>query len=151
MVLGTVIPFDLESTPLQIKTYSTTGSGHYLFVVSTHKADGSSIGRVLVWFNSPTSIQYYIDDCISWTTLSVQPSDEMYKVWTTQKTVTALSIECNGVEVLNYQFSDSTLPNCVSQWEGDVVDKIVFSSDSASNSYRVKPGSFGVIYVNYRR
>eukprot|EP00116_Pleurobrachia_bachei_P012014 sb/3472276/ len=102
-------------------------------------ADGSSIGSVRVKFTSP--IQYHIGSCStsSWTTLPVQPLDEVNKIWTIQKTTIAVSVDCNGVEVLNYQFSDSDESSCVSQWGGDV-EKIIFTStDTASDSYRAKP------------
>nr|AFK75460.1 putative secretory peptide-50 [Pleurobrachia bachei] len=139
VVPGTYIQFDLESTPLQIKTNSTAGSGE-LIAVYTYTADLSYIGGVLVQFNSP--IQYIISYCnTSWASLSVQPGDEADKIWTIWKTATALSIECNGVEVLNYQFSDSVGAKCASQWGGDVVEKIAFDSiyETASDSYRAKP------------
>ena len=134
------ISFDLESTPLQIKTDSITGSGEWI-AVTAHTEDESYIGGVWVQFSSP--VQYFIDYCTSpWTSLPVQPPDEEDKTWTIRKTATTLSIECNGVEVLNYQFSDSSNGNCVSKWGGDVVDKILFNSsyDTASDSYRAKPG-----------
>ena len=48
-------------------------------------------------------------------------------------------IECNGVEVLNYQFSDSSETGCVTKW-GRNVGKIKFSKhDTASDSYEEKP------------
>ena len=70
----------------------------------------------------------------------MQPPDEVKKTWTIRKTATTLSIECNGVEVLKYQFSDSDNSKCVPKWGGDVVEKIRFSNadDTASDSYRAK-------------
>ena len=143
MVRDTVIPFDLESTPLQIKTNSTAGSGEQI-VVSTYTADKSNIGAVYVKFSSP--VKYYISYCDSWIVLPVQPPDEVNKIWTIQKTVTTLNIECNGVEVLNYQFNNSGESQCEPKWGGDVVDEIKFGNlDTASDSYRAKPaGNEGV-------
>eukprot|EP00116_Pleurobrachia_bachei_P010051 sb/3470313/ len=68
-----------------------------------------------------SSIQYIIQHCNwgNWTALPVQPGDEVDKTWTIRKTNTTLNIECNGVEVLNYQFSDSNDSDCeilVSDW-----------------------------------
>eukprot|EP00116_Pleurobrachia_bachei_P006987 sb/3467249/ len=142
VVRGTYIPFDLESTPLQIKTDSTAGSKE-LIKVNTNS------GAVFVKFTSP--IQYGIDYCAGYTTLPVQPPDEVDKIWTIRKTATALSIECNGVEVLNYQFSDGSSSYCVAYWGGDVVEKIAFLNyyATASDSYRAKPtGNIGVIHIN---
>ena len=128
-----LIPFDLESTPLQIKTNSIAGSWDRISV-ETYTADGSWIGQVMVQFTSP--VTYYIGSCTGSTSLPVQPPDVSDKTWKILKTNTALNIECNGVEVLNYQFSDSSWTSCVPQWGGDVVKKIKFSSsDTASNSY----------------
>ena len=145
VILDTVIPFDLESTPLQIKTNSTVGSGDRI-AVGTYTADGSIIGRVGMLFTSP--VKYGIGYCTSWTTLPVQPPEEVEKTWTIQKTATILSMECNGVEVLNYQFSKSGESRCVPHWGGDVVEKIKFDSeyDTASDNYRAMPtGNEGVL------
>nr|AFK75430.1 putative secretory peptide-20 [Pleurobrachia bachei] len=138
VVRDTLIPFDLESTPLQIKTDLTAGSEEQI-TVDTYNIGSSFIGGVGVKFTSP--IQYGISFCTtSWTVLPVQPGDEVDKIWTIRKTTTAVRIECNGLEVLNYQFSDSSASSCVSRWGGDVVEKILFYAyDTASDSYRVKP------------
>ena len=98
-----MIPFDLENTPLQIKTDSTTGSTDYIEV---WLYDSNYIGRVFVKFHSP--IQYHIDHCQSWIDLPTQPPDDVNKIWTFTKTDTAFIISCNGVEVLSYVFSDSS-------------------------------------------
>ena len=136
VVRATFIQFDLESTPLQIKTDSITGNDAKI-EVETYTAD-TFIGGLYVMFNSP--IRYYISYCASYTDLPVQPTEEVDKIWTFRKTATSFTIECNGVEVLNYQFSDSTETYCVSKWGGDVVDQIKFrSTDTASDSYRAKP------------
>ena len=43
------IPWDLEATPLQIKTDSTVGSGNEVYVIMYDK-DGTEIGDVAVYF-----------------------------------------------------------------------------------------------------
>ena len=111
------------------------------------------IGLFKVKFSSP--MKYHISRCTDgWTSLPVQPNEEptevpteeIDKIWTISKTATTLRIECNGVEVLNYLFSDSSYNDCVPRWGGDIVDKIKFKSDdTASASYRAKPtGNEGV-------
>ena len=130
------IPFDLEGTPLQIKTDTITGSGEKTSV-DTYTADESYVGGVHINFASP--IKYYISSCTSaWTNLPVQPTDEVEKTWTIRKTATALIIECNGVEVLNYQFSESSDNECELAWGTHEVKGIKFSKnyDDASVSYR---------------
>eukprot|EP00116_Pleurobrachia_bachei_P010798 sb/3471060/ len=107
VVHGINIPFDLESTPLQIKTDSTTVSDEWIQMI-TYTAAGSLVGLVWVRFTSP--IQYSITYCTTgWTNLPVQPPDEVDKIWTIRKTATTFIIECNAVEVLNHQFSDSAI------------------------------------------
>ena len=140
------IPIDLESTPLQIKTNSNTGSWDRISV-KTYTADGSSIGWVTVRFFSP--MQYKIGYCTSRTILPVQPPDVLDKKWTIMKTNTTLGIECNGVEVLNYQFSDSSNSYCASRWGRNEVETIRFSSsDNASDSYqKKKEGILTVIFI----
>ena len=91
-------------------------------------------------FTSP--IKYSIGQCTATdelTVMPVQPGDEVDKIWTIRKNTTTLSIECNGVEVLNYHFSDSSDTDCVTKWAGDVM-KIKFSQlDTASDGYVEKP------------
>ena len=83
-------------------------------------------------------MEYAINSCENFIELPVQPPEEVDKIWTFKKTSTTLSIDCNGVEVLNYEFSNSSWTACVSTWGGDVVGKISFDShsDTASDSYR---------------
>ena len=130
------IPWDLEGTPLQIKTNSTLGSGDRIRG-NMYDKGGSNIGYVRVEFSS--TVQYYIGSCSnSWADLPVQPPVEVDKIWTITKTETAIIITCNNVEVLNYLLADSSNSNCVTNWGGDVVEKIKFSSDwdTASDFYR---------------
>ena len=139
------IPWDLEGTPLQIMTDSTLGSDE-LIDVRMYDKDSSYIGFVAVKFSSP--MQYFIGgNCITeWTDLSVQPPVEVNKIWTIAKTETAWIITCNGVEVLNFRFADSSAGTCVSNWGGDVVEEIKFhNNDKASDSYSA--GKFVIIVM----
>ena len=132
------IPWDLEALSLQLKTDSTLESGERIDVQMY--TDGSYIGNVEVYFSS--TMQYWIQYCTSGrTNLPVQPPVEVDKIWTITKTDTAWIITCNGVEVLNYLFADSSYSDCVPKWGGDVVERIIFqSSDKSSNFYRAGRG-----------
>ena len=105
-----------------------------------YTAHDQLIGEVFMRLTSP--IKYYIGYCSAsgeLTALPVQPGEEVEKIWKIGKTNTTLTIECNGVEVLNYQFSDSNETECESRWEEDVL-KIQFTQhDTASDSYVEKP------------
>eukprot|EP00116_Pleurobrachia_bachei_P005144 sb/3465406/ len=131
------IPWELEATPLQIKTDSTLGSNDLIYVMM-YDEDVVFIGNVGVKFSSP--MQYLIVFCTIWTDLPVEPPVEVNKVWTITKTETGLIITCNNVEVLNYLFADSSFITCVPNLGGYVVEKIMFySSDKASDFYRAVP------------
>ena len=129
------IPWDLEATPLQIKTNSALGSGDNVDLNIYDKNSTSYISYMYVIFDS--KMQYMITDCIFYTDLPVQPSIEAENIWTITKTETALIIKCNDVEVLNYLFADSSNSECVPIWAGDVVEYIGFDNlDTASDFYR---------------
>ena len=105
------IPWDLEATPLQIKTHSTWGSGDWMYVLLYDK-DSIYFSNVVVKFSSP--MQFYIAYCTSSNTeLSVQPPVEVDKIWTITKTETAIIITCNDVELLKYLFADSLIKKIV--------------------------------------
>eukprot|EP00116_Pleurobrachia_bachei_P012508 sb/3472770/ len=142
IVRDAFIPFDLESTPLQIKTDSTAtiSVDMEMIWVIAYTADGTKLAGVSIKFRSP--MKYAIAACTGdiWPQFQVQPPEEVDKIWTIRKTNTTLSIECNGVELVYYQFSNRVDNRCVSKWGGDIVDKIQFQTgDTASDSYAKNP------------
>ena len=96
-----------------------------------------------------SKIVFVIQDCTrGWETFPTQPGDEVDKIWTVQKTSTAFIIGCNGVEVLNYKFSDGFKSTCAARWEGKMVKKIMFDGgDRASDSYQQKLPTGNYIYI----
>jgi len=134
------IDYDLEAHPLQIKTDSAVGSNEEVYVYF-YTADGSYIiGYIrLMFYNSPKYFIYYCTS--SATPFSVTLPVEQDKVWTITKTASALKVECNGVEVLNYLFSESTKAECVTKWSKDV-EQIRFAFDTASDAYWAQPGTY---------
>ena len=141
--LDVKIPWDLEGTPLQIKTDSALGSDE-LIKVALYVKDIIYNRGVRVKFSSP--MQYFIGYCSSgFADLPVQPPVEVEKIWTITKTETAFIITCNEVEVVNYLFTDSSDSRCVKNWGGGVVEKIRFTDDdTASDFYRAgKSGEYG--------
>ena len=86
-------------------------------------------------------MQYFISFCNSKPEyLPVKPLIEVNKIWTITKTEIALIITCNGVEVLNYLFADSSDSKCVPAWGGDVEEIYFRLDDRASDFYRDPPG-----------
>ena len=125
------MPWDLEGKPLQIKTDSTLGSSEVI-AVDMYK-ESSLISTFTLQFVS--TVKYYIGYCQSQIDLPEQPPDEVDKIWTIAKTDTALIITCNGVEVLNYLFADSSGSACAPKWGGDVVEQII-TNGAAADFYR---------------
>eukprot|EP00116_Pleurobrachia_bachei_P010443 sb/3470705/ len=112
---GVYIPWDMEGTPLQIKTDSKLGSDDQ--TISVRMADKDRKWSVLMTVKFSSPMQFAMGYCTSYLTdLSVQPPVEVEKVWTITKTEIALIITCNNVEVLNYLFADSLASKCATQY-----------------------------------
>ena len=141
------IAYDIETYPLQIMTDSVVGSEH-LLRVGFYTADGSSAAALQVKFTTPPS--YFIGRCTDWVTFTNIP-EEQVRTWTITETETSVILACNGVEIVNYLFSESTNDNCVPYWSRNA-EKMMFRSDSsgidtASDEYRAKPSGKQEIFV----
>jgi len=138
-----VIDYDLEEHPLQVKTDSVLGSGDAIIIIlysageyTDCSEDPENCTFIAVIFQDPP--KYFIYPCTgtNTSTLPVYLPQEQEKIWTFTKTATAIIYECNGVEVLNYVFSDSANESCVAAYSQDI-EKIQFDyQDSASDQYR---------------
>ena len=120
MQRGTKVDFDLEKTPLEIKTDSVAAAGNsdnlWVFFFSEYisadeASDHTYAGGVKIFFTYPP--KYFLVDC----SLNSQgydfptsPTTEVNKVWriTVAKTYVTrrFVIHCNEVEVLNVQLAD---------------------------------------------
>ena len=133
------INFDLENSPLQIKTDGEVGSYEEVYV--RFYSGLSLTGGVILYFSSPPRYRLYY--CASYTILPTDLPSETDKVWTI--TLSKVSdeirvvIHCHDKEVLNVVLSDTTCSRSSWSyyWSKDV-DKIHFSSsvDTASDYYR---------------
>ncbi|KAL5247451.1 hypothetical protein ACHWQZ_G019360, partial [Mnemiopsis leidyi] len=134
------INYDLENSPLQIRTDSEVGSVEKVRVYF-YNAQGDIAGGVCLHFSSPP--QWRLFYCTSWTNFPADLPPETDKVWkitlTRTSDVPRVVLHCNNVEVLNVTMSDST---CDSRsgwstiWSRNV-DKIMFGySDTASDYFR---------------
>ena len=133
------IAWDLEGSPLQIKTDSTLGSGDVI-QIAVWAADNSYMTFISLNFSDP--MQYYLQYCThDLKDLPVQPPVEVDKVWTFTKTDTAFIIKCNEVEVLNYLYSDAFNSACGTEarYGGDIVEMGFAGADTASDFYRAAP------------
>ena len=132
------IKYDLENSPLQIKTDSPAGSNEYVFAYF-YTAQRIWTGGVQIAFTSPP--KYSLTFCTSWTNLPTALPTQTDKIWTITLIKTSgirLSIHCNDKEVLNIVMSSTTCSDnrWSEEWSRDM-EKIQFSSrDHASDYYR---------------
>jgi hypothetical protein len=139
------IDFDLEATPLEIKTDSAVGTSD-MVIVNFHSADGLSYsGGVSIKFTSPPTVA--IVACDKNGIYKAFPAADLnlafdntnvWRVTVTRTSGISLTIYCNDKEVLDYKFSDS---KCVeSAWNSiwsKNKKKISFGSmDKATDFYR---------------
>ena len=151
------IPFDLENTPLEIKTgLVKTGTQ---IAIEFRIATGSGAGGIVIEFGvSPA--KYRIVHCSaqgSWTPFNQVLPTSVGKVWrfTKAKSVqgNGFMIHCNGMKLLDIVFSASTCSS--NDWNtrwNRVVTKMILSSryDRASDFYRpyqrYRPGNWYYLY-----
>ena len=140
-----LIPLDLETTPLEIKTDSTLGSGDRMEVwfFTTQRW---YVGGVEIYFSSTP--QYWLYECSSYTNFPSNLPIKVDKIWRITLDKTAgirLLIHCNGVEVVNILMSDNTCSDSRwrEHWSRDVENIYFFSYDTASDYYRA--GEIGIL------
>lgn len=138
------IKHDLESTPLEIKTNSTLGSGDRVWIWF-HDAHGHSEGSgITIRLSSPP--KFALLGCTLHTNFPTDlptASDKMWRITLSRAQGVHVTIHCNDVELVNIQLSDATCyENWSKRWSLKVA-KIYFSSpwDKASDFYRPAPGN----------
>ena len=139
----TMIDFDFETTPLQIKTNSTAVSND-LLMVNLYDAQGSSSGYIAIKFK--TSPEYKLGKCGGYTKLPDTLPLGKGRVWNITKTVNPFGIivHCNDKAVLDVKLSDKVCTEYSGNWSlywKNKVTQIEFSSnDTASDKYYQLPG-----------
>ena len=125
------ISWDLEKSPILIKTDSALGSGDEV-KITTYKSDGTELDTFRIVFQD--HIKYRLKKCFrTITPLQVQPPESTLKVWKIEKNSTALKIWCNEILVQEYMFElaeSSLAEKCSAAWSGDKVDRIKFDAES---------------------
>ena len=136
---GVYTKYDLENSPLQIRTNSVDGSNEKV-VVHFFTAEGEYLDGVGLYFTSTP--QYWLFLCTtSYTDFPTPLPSETDKIWTITliRTVSIkLTINCNNKEVINIVMSDITcdVSDWRPRWSRDV-EKIKFADqDTASDYYR---------------
>ena len=140
MQRGLFIDFDLENSPLEIKTDSTLGSDE-LVRVYFYTSQGHNAGAIEIYFR-PSPL-YHLEHCHeSWTSFLTDlptDNDKVWKITLSRTSGIRLVIQCNDKEVVNILISDSVCSD--DQWKNywsKETKKIKFLSsiDTASDFYR---------------
>ena len=144
------ILYDLENSPLMIKTDSAIGSGKQE-IVKFYPSEGQQAGGIIIRLQATP--QYYLYGCRqSYTDLSTPLPADDNRILTITKTSDPLGIlvHCNDKEILNLQFSNTTCiggyykDNWRKYW-GQQLKRIYFHSwNSASNFYHHPTGKFSI-------
>ena len=104
----TLIVFDFDNYPIQLKTNSAIGSGDAIdvvFYVSTETDvwNWTYVGNVWIKFTDPMT--YRVLHCVEGlTTFNLVVPEEINKIWEFVKTTADLRIICNSIEVLKIEF-----------------------------------------------
>ena len=141
MQLKVLVEWDVESTPLEIRTNSVLGSNEMVHV-TFYSAEEEYAGLFRLHFTS--TLKYYFGWCnTTFPNLPVTPPSANDKVWRITLTRTAgvrlVIIHCNDVEVLNTLVSQATCSDSYKLkevWSRDVTKIKFSSSDTASDYYK---------------
>ena len=139
--------FDLEYSPLEIKTESTIGSNKRVDVSFVDVANTYYAGGISLYFTSPP--KYKLDWCTtSYTNFPTELPSGADEIWTialnNKRYAIILTIYFNNVKVVNVVLSDSTCDSLgwSDVWSRDVGFIQFRPYDTASENYR--PGKSNV-------
>ena len=119
-----VIDHDLEATPLKILTDTALGINDFVNLLVM------SLGKIRIDFKHK---RFSIDSCGSYGFVNLP--EDLNKEWTISKTKEALTILCNGVEVLNLVYDEVDI-YCTRLWSKATSQIRFMNDDSASDNWR---------------
>ena len=142
---GVRINYDLETTPLEIRYDSESGSGEEVYAYF-YTSLGEYAGGL--WFELTSPPQYHMYSCRDRTNFPTDLPTARVKVWRItvirSSGIIGLQILCNGEEVLNTVLSNSscTVSRWNTYWNRDIAMIGLSSSDTMSDYYRpYQPGN----------
>ena len=140
---GVDINYDLEKSPLQIRTNSPVGSHEEVRVKFSNGAGVLNAGGFSIYFNS--IIYYQLEYCnqkIGFPSALPSETDKIWTITLIKSSGIRFIIHCNNKEVLNVVLSSTICTSTIypsigsNIWSTDV-GKINFGGyDTASDSYR---------------
>ena len=108
-----MLEVDLEATPLQVKADSMTGSGEHIKIWMVNKEDALFVAGIRIKYSDP--ITFSVAGCgTTYTQFPKQLPSDQHKIWTFSKTELGMKIEVNGIEVLDYHYTES---QCGASWK----------------------------------
>ena len=116
------IDHDLEAIPLQVLTNTVVGQNGAV------NLELPGFGKIRIDFRYR---RFQIDRCGNYGFQNLP--DSLNKEWTISKTKEALTILCNGVEVLNLVYDEVDI-YCTRIWSRDVT-KIKFKNDDRASDF----------------
>ena len=116
------INHDLETTPLQIITNTEPGNTDQALLYL------ANIGRLRVEFQRS---RFYIETC-GYRYFPPHMPEETNKIWTISRTKEALTILCNGVEVLNLVYAEVD-KYCQRKWSKNSATFMLENGDLSSD------------------
>ena len=143
MPRGSSIDFNLETSPLELKTIVDAVIGDQVMIKLQDAQDSFAGGLVLSLGSAP---QYSLDGCTELKELSKLRVDQRDKKLTVSKQRgPRIKIFCNDVKVLDVKMSDSTCSGDSDWnqiWSRDVVKIQFLYDDTASDYYRSFTGKY---------
>jgi hypothetical protein len=145
VVRGVLIPVNLETSYLHVKTNSAVGSSDMIWI--QYRDNKRRAGGIVIWFTAPR-VSYSLLNCMRYSFypfLTTLPT-ELEKQWTIEKRGYKTRVFCNKVLVADITVSNMTCKN--SNWEYFwrwEVSGILYKSksvlskqvDDASEAYRI--------------
>ena len=127
------IAFDLNITPLQIKTESEIGSGGKILVEFDEDDFTTPVWIKVVLTSTPT---YTIRYCEPYNLQLDLPTSDKDKIWTFKKDGSILKLLCNEHEVNSFDILTSEYPNCKEYWNQELKYIRFDAEDTASLFFR---------------
>merc|ERR1712176_208439 len=133
---SSVIEFDWEETPLEIRTTSSPGSGDQIRVRFLTE-DRNQAGNLKIKFDNPPS--YFIPGCMnSKKEFELPSSEDGEYIWRVTKADGRIIVHCNGEEVINVSYADSAKAACREMWSKDTEAIEFMGEDNASDGFRAR-------------
>ena len=133
------ILYDLENSPLMIKTDSAIGSGKQV-IVKFYPSEAQQTGGIIIQLK--TNPEYYLHKCReSYEYFPTDPPADDNRIWKITKILDPLGITVhnNDVKILDFRFSDTTCTRWYkNRWKsywGTKMKRMKYSGNSESNFY----------------